>query len=171
MACGCALQWALPLLQLSFMASDPSVPKSSSYFAPSSGLTMPIEASGERNSTSCQAVPSRRAAGWGCMQAAGSRPSTRVAPIMIRFIEASGNRAIWPYHRPFARPIATIKTGCHPEERSMAEYRKDAAVIAKLTPEQYRVTQQSGTEMPGTGEYLDNHEPGIYVDIVSGEPL
>ena len=40
-----------------------------------------------------------------------------------------------------------------------------------LSPEQYRVTQQSGTERPGTGEYLDNKEPGIYVDIVSGEPL
>jgi peptide-methionine (R)-S-oxide reductase len=53
----------------------------------------------------------------------------------------------------------------------MADYRKDPAAIAKLTPEQYRITQQSGTEMPGTGEYLDNHEPGIYVDIVSGEPL
>jgi peptide-methionine (R)-S-oxide reductase len=33
------------------------------------------------------------------------------------------------------------------------------------------VTQQSGTEAPGTGELLDNYEPGIYVDIVSGEPL
>ena len=53
----------------------------------------------------------------------------------------------------------------------MADYRKDPAAIAKLTPEQYRVTQQSGTEIPGTGEYLDNHEAGIYVDIVSGEPL
>ncbi len=53
----------------------------------------------------------------------------------------------------------------------MADYRKDPAAIAKLTPEQYRITQQSGTEMPGTGEYLDHHEPGIYVDIVSGEPL
>ena len=40
-----------------------------------------------------------------------------------------------------------------------------------LSPEQYRVTQQSGTERPGTGEHLDNKEPGIYVDIVSGEPL
>src|SRR5262249_50067219 len=37
--------------------------------------------------------------------------------------------------------------------------------------EQYHVTQQNGTEAPGTGEYLDNKEPGIYVDIVSGEPL
>src|SRR6185295_9983414 len=41
----------------------------------------------------------------------------------------------------------------------------------KLTPEQYRVTQQSATERPGTGPLLNNKEPGIYVDIVSGEPL
>lgn len=50
-------------------------------------------------------------------------------------------------------------------------YRKTDAAIAALTPEQYRVTQESGTERPGTGEYLGNKEPGIYVDIVSGEPL
>ncbi|PHQ85356.1 MAG: peptide-methionine (R)-S-oxide reductase [Thalassobium sp.] len=53
----------------------------------------------------------------------------------------------------------------------MTTYRKDPDVIATLTPEQYRVTQQSGTERAGTGPYLDNKEPGIYVDIVSGEPL
>src|SRR6185312_7178313 len=53
----------------------------------------------------------------------------------------------------------------------MANYRKTAEAISGLSPEQYRVTQQSGTEAPGTGEYLDNKEPGIYVDIVSGEPL
>ena len=53
----------------------------------------------------------------------------------------------------------------------MTEYRKTDAAIANLTREQYRVTQQSGTEAPGSGELLDNHEPGIYVDIVSGEPL
>ena len=53
----------------------------------------------------------------------------------------------------------------------MPEYRKTAEAIAKLTPEQYRVTQQSGTEYPGTGPLLHNKEPGIYVDIVSGEPL
>jgi methionine-R-sulfoxide reductase len=41
----------------------------------------------------------------------------------------------------------------------------------KLTPEQYRVTQQCGTEPPFRNEYWDNHKPGIYVDIVSGEPL
>jgi peptide-methionine (R)-S-oxide reductase len=53
----------------------------------------------------------------------------------------------------------------------MTQYRKDAAAIARLTPEQYRVTQEGDTERPGTGEYLDNKAPGIYVDIVSGEPL
>jgi peptide-methionine (R)-S-oxide reductase len=53
----------------------------------------------------------------------------------------------------------------------MRKFTKDPAVIARLTREQYRVTQQGGTEAPGTGKYLDNHEPGIYVDVVSGEPL
>ncbi|MBB3454148.1 peptide-methionine (R)-S-oxide reductase [Rhizobium sp. BK313] len=53
----------------------------------------------------------------------------------------------------------------------MQNYSKTSEAIAKLSPEQYRVTQQSGTERPGTGEYLDNKQPGIYVDIVSGEPL
>jgi peptide-methionine (R)-S-oxide reductase len=50
-------------------------------------------------------------------------------------------------------------------------YRKTPEAVARLTPEQYRVTQQNATERPGAGEYLGNHEPGIYVDIVSGEPL
>ena len=50
-------------------------------------------------------------------------------------------------------------------------YKKTKEAIAKLTPEQYRVTQQNGTERPFTGEYNANKEPGIYVDIVSGEPL
>lgn len=53
----------------------------------------------------------------------------------------------------------------------MPEYKKTAEAVAALTPEQYRVTQESGTERAGTGAYLDNKEPGIYVDIVSGEPL
>ena len=53
----------------------------------------------------------------------------------------------------------------------MTTYSKSDDAISKLTPEQYRVTQESATERPGTGEYLYNKKPGIYVDIVSGEPL
>lgn len=50
-------------------------------------------------------------------------------------------------------------------------YAKTEEALSRLTPEQYYVTQQSGTERPGTGEYLHTREPGLYVDIVSGEPL
>jgi peptide-methionine (R)-S-oxide reductase len=50
-------------------------------------------------------------------------------------------------------------------------YAKTDEAVRKLTPAQYRVTQESGTEQPFTGEYHDNKEPGIYVDVVSGEPL
>lgn len=53
----------------------------------------------------------------------------------------------------------------------MPSYRKSPEAVARLTPEQYRVTQENATEYPGTGEYLHNKVPGIYVDIVSGEPL
>ena len=53
----------------------------------------------------------------------------------------------------------------------MTEYRKTPEAVSRLTPEQYRVTQHSGTERPFNNEYWDNTEPGIYVDVVSGEPL
>ena len=52
-----------------------------------------------------------------------------------------------------------------------ARYAKTDEALKRLTPEQFHVTQQSGTERPGTGALLHNKEPGIYVDIVSGEPL
>ncbi len=50
-------------------------------------------------------------------------------------------------------------------------YRKDPQAISQLTPEQYRVTQESGTEPAFANRYYDNKEPGLYVDVVSGEPL
>nr|WP_274377809.1 peptide-methionine (R)-S-oxide reductase MsrB [Janthinobacterium sp. Marseille] len=53
----------------------------------------------------------------------------------------------------------------------MVKYRKSEKAISQLTAEQRRVTQESGTERPFSGEYNDHKEPGIYVDIVSGEPL
>ena len=53
----------------------------------------------------------------------------------------------------------------------MPKFARNAEDVARLTREQYRVTQEGATERPGTGEYLNNEEPGIYVDVVSGEPL
>ena len=53
----------------------------------------------------------------------------------------------------------------------MTTYTKNPDVIATLSPEEFYVTQESGTERPGTGKLLGNKEPGLYVDIVSGEPL
>ena len=53
----------------------------------------------------------------------------------------------------------------------MPEYFKDPQAIAALDAEQFRVTQKNGTERPGSGAYLHNKAPGIYVDVVSGEPL
>ena len=53
----------------------------------------------------------------------------------------------------------------------MPEYRMNPEALSKLSPEQYRVTQHGATERPFENEYWDNKEPGIYVDVVSGEPL
>lgn len=53
----------------------------------------------------------------------------------------------------------------------MKPYAKTPEALARLTPEEYRVTQQNGTERPFTGAYDHHFEPGLYVDVVSGEPL
>ncbi|MFT6330646.1 MAG: peptide-methionine (R)-S-oxide reductase [Bermanella sp.] len=53
----------------------------------------------------------------------------------------------------------------------MSKYQKSTEAISGLSAEQYRVTQENGTERPGSGEWLNNTSLGIYVDIVSGEPL
>ncbi|WP_299575245.1 peptide-methionine (R)-S-oxide reductase MsrB [uncultured Williamsia sp.] len=52
-----------------------------------------------------------------------------------------------------------------------SRYSKTDEAVKALTPDQYRVTQKDGTEPAFHNEYWDNHEPGIYVDVVSGEPL
>ena len=53
----------------------------------------------------------------------------------------------------------------------MSNYQKTTEAVSKLTSKQYKVTQEDATEPAFTGEYWDNHEQGLYVDIVSGEPL
>lgn len=53
----------------------------------------------------------------------------------------------------------------------MSEYRKSPEAVSRLSLEQFRVTQHGETEHPFENAYWDNNEPGIYVDVVSGEPL
>ncbi len=57
------------------------------------------------------------------------------------------------------------------DEKIMGQYKRNADIIANLSDEQFWVTQKSGTERPGSGELLHNKATGIYVDIVSDEPL
>ena len=51
------------------------------------------------------------------------------------------------------------------------DYRKTPEALSRLTDTQYEVTQNEGTEPPFRNEYWNNHESGIYVDVVSGQPL
>ncbi|MBV8809933.1 MAG: peptide-methionine (R)-S-oxide reductase MsrB [Acidobacteriaceae bacterium] len=53
----------------------------------------------------------------------------------------------------------------------MANYQKTREAISRLSPEQHEVTQRNGTERPFNNEFWDNKAPGLYVDVVSGEPL
>jgi len=53
----------------------------------------------------------------------------------------------------------------------MDDYTKSAEAVSRLSPEEFQVTQRNGTERPFENAYWDHDEPGIYVDIVSGEPL
>jgi methionine-R-sulfoxide reductase len=67
-----------------------------------------------------------------------------------------------PQSNPMTTPSSTNQAAAKPSSEELKK---------KLTPEQYHVTQQCGTEPPFRNEYWDNHRAGIYVDIVSGEPL
>jgi peptide-methionine (R)-S-oxide reductase len=72
--------------------------------------------------------------------------------------------------RASGSPISNVRTT---GARSMTDFIKpsDDELKKTLSPLQYKVTQHEGTERPFQNEYWDNHEAGIYVDVVSGEPL
>jgi len=76
---------------------------------------------------------------------------------------------------PAVHPIggASVAEGSSKRGVRMSDFKKpdDADIKAKLSPLQYQVTQNEATERPFQNAYWDNHEPGIYVDVVSGEPL
>src|SRR5689334_11782571 len=71
---------------------------------------------------------------------------------------------------PAAKPAGSVKER---KVMSTKEYTKpsEKEIKGKLTPEQYEVTQASSTEPPFQNAYWDNHKPGLYVDVVTGEPL
>jgi peptide methionine sulfoxide reductase msrA/msrB len=91
----------------------------------------------------------------------------RIAAILIVLLLAAGLTVLVRQNR--AQPAKL--PGFEPE--NMKEFKKPATaeLKKKLSSEQFEVTQQCGTEPPFHNAYWDNHKPGIYVDVVSGEPL
>jgi methionine-R-sulfoxide reductase len=95
--------------------------------------------------------------------------------------ETIGIRRAWPALLfPLRRAWSALAVAILAVVVAMPAMAWDAAVFRKpaqeelkrrLSPEQYRVTQREGTERPFTNAYHDNKRPGIYVDVVSGEPL
>jgi methionine-R-sulfoxide reductase len=82
-----------------------------------------------------------------------------------------GARAPHPPVVLTSAPLDTTLTQATEAKKMTYKKPSDGELKKKLTPEQYYVTQKAGTETPFRNEYWDNHEPGIYVDIVTGEPL
>src|SRR5215831_19017291 len=93
--------------------------------------------------------------------------SIRIAAIVIVAVMAVGLTALVRHGRAQSAEPPAFET------EKMKDFKKPAAaeLKKKLSSEQFAVTQQCGTEPPFHNAYWDNHKPGIYVDVVSGEPL
>lgn len=93
--------------------------------------------------------------------------NTSPAAIAIAAIIVASGAALY-----FRAGTSTQSAEAHtPMDSTTAVTKNDADLKKKLTPLQYEVTQHEGTEPPFHNEYWNNHEAGIYVDVVSGEPL
>jgi methionine-R-sulfoxide reductase len=84
---------------------------------------------------------------------------------VILFLNRAGGQA------PSASPAQSTSMTTQSSTNQTSDKPSADELKKKLTPEQFRVTQQCGTEPAFRNEYWDNHKPGIYVDVVSGEPL
>ena len=93
--------------------------------------------------------------------------SMRITAILIVVLLAAGLTVLVRQNRAQSAELPTF------EPQKMKEFKKPATaeLKKKLSPEEFAVTQQCGTEPPFHNAYWDNHKPGIYVDVVSGEPL
>src|SRR5271163_4486531 len=93
--------------------------------------------------------------------------STKIAVVLALTSLAVGLFVVMRQGRAQPADVSTY------EPDNMKDFKKPdpAQLQKKLSSEQYRVTQQCGTEPPFRNAYWDNHKPGIYVDIVSGQPL
>jgi peptide-methionine (R)-S-oxide reductase len=91
-------------------------------------------------------------------------------PLVLLALGFGPPKALWGQN---ANQAATAVVPTKSKGWNVTDYRRpsDGELKQKLTPEQYQVTQHEGTERPYQNRYWDNHEAGIYVDIVSGEPL
>jgi len=95
-----------------------------------------------------------------------------VCAVVFVALAAAGtflNRAGAQRQEDLTPPQLSMTTPSSTDSKPSAS--KDTDLRKKLTPEQYRVTQMCGTEPPFNNEYWNNHRPGIYVDVVTGEPL
>src|SRR5215510_12003811 len=92
---------------------------------------------------------------------------TTIAVILTVALLAPGIIALSRHGHTQPSEISTF------EAKSMRDFKKpeSAELKKKLSAEQFAVTQQCGTELPFRNAFWNNHTPGIYVDVVSGEPL
>ncbi len=84
------------------------------------------------------------------------------------YISRAGDKRDSPAPATFAAASSASESSNKPTQ---SKTMSDTELHKKLTPEQYHVTRENGTEPPFRNEYWDNHKPGIYVDVISGEPL
>src|SRR5271155_3257840 len=94
-------------------------------------------------------------------------PSIKITAIAAAILLAGGLLIVMRQGRAQPANISTY------EPERMKDFKKPepAQLKSKLSSEQFEVTQQCGTEPPFHNAYWDNHKPGIYVDVVSGQPL